>query len=144
LLEHSALGRVRLALEQQADPGGLRFYPQQARAEHRDTGRDLIQLLVAALQRPQNDYVERADTLGRTYGEMARRYRVPPREMITLLGFFRAAFLESVIEFAFGLGEPTPEQLAAQVARVNEILDRVSISMLETPPGETRAAPAQA
>jgi hypothetical protein len=111
--------------------------------EHRQAGRDLIQLLVAALQRPQTDYADRADELGRTYGELARRYRVQPRQVIALLGFFRAAFLEGVIEFAFGMGEPTPEQLAAQVNRVNEILDRVSVSVLEYLPGETRGAAGQ-
>src|SRR5581483_3842456 len=133
LLEHSALGRVRVALETEtSQTSALMAMPPRARVEHRQLGRELIQLLVTALQQKDVELGARADALGKTYATLHRRSGMERRAALTALGFFRNAFVASVIEFAFGLGEPSPDQLISWLARVNEIIDRVCVSMLES------------
>jgi excisionase family DNA binding protein len=133
LLEHSALGRVRVALETETpQTSALTAVPPRARVEHRRLGRELIQLLVNALQQEDVEFGARADALGKTYATLHRRYGMERHAALSALGFFRNAFVASVIEFAFGLGEPGPDQLISWVVRANEIIDRVCISMLES------------
>ncbi|HZQ09437.1 MAG TPA: MerR family DNA-binding transcriptional regulator [Anaerolineae bacterium] len=131
LLEHSALGRVRLALEAESpDSPPLPSFTSQATAEYRELGRSLIQLLVKGLQKEQLD-TERAGELGKAYAELDRQYGIALRDAVAGLAFFRTAFVESVVEFLFGLGEPSADQLILWLRRVNEIIDRVCLSMVE-------------
>lgn len=133
LLEHSALGRIRLAWETKS--GAARPMERaavQARLEHRELGRTLIGLLVQGLEKENAAVDERADALGKNYAALHRRISMDEPSAVAALGFFRTAFLESVIEFAFGLGDPSPDQLMNWVRRVNEMIDRVCVSMLES------------
>ena len=131
LLEHSALGRVRLALESESPTSPpLPSFTPQASAEYRELGRTLIQLLVKALQKEQVDSA-RARELGKAYAALDRQYGIALRDAVAGLAFFRTAFVESVVEFLFGLGEPTADQLIAWLRRVNDIIDQVCLSMIE-------------
>jgi excisionase family DNA binding protein len=134
LLEHSALGCVRIALETRQQ-NALPFLnlPPQAEAEHRVLGRKLVRLLVDALRKGEGDFETRVDALGKAYAALHWRFSVKRAAALTALGFFRNAFAASVVEFAFGLGEPAPDQLITWLSRVNELIDRIAVSMLESP-----------
>jgi hypothetical protein len=131
LLERSALGQVRIELETGEGSPALPHLPVEAAGEHRQAGRELIKLLVAGLEREQADLVARADQLGMTYGELYRRYGVSLRQSLGEMGLVRGAFASTLIEYAFGVGEPTADALARWLGRVNELLDRVCLSMIE-------------
>ncbi|MBI4673022.1 MAG: excisionase family DNA-binding protein [Chloroflexi bacterium] len=135
LLEHSALGRMRLALEESAqETNALATLPPPARAEHRKLGRELVRLLIAGLQKGGQAIESRGEVLGKQYARLHWRYGFKQRDALTTLSFFRNSFIASVLEFAFGLGQPEPDQLASWVTSVNGIIDHVSISMLEYSP----------
>lgn len=131
LLEYSTLGHIRVALEVWArERGELLEAPTRARLEHRTLGRELVQLLVTALQQARTPPQEQTARLGQRYAKLHRRYSVKLRTALTLLGFFRRAFVTSVIEFGFGLGDPEPQQLIVWLERVNEILDDIGVAMV--------------
>ncbi len=134
LLEHSVLGRVRVELEARMGSNFLTQLPPRARIEHRALGRQLVQLLVLALQAEAGDANARAEGLGKAYAKLHRRYGTDRRTALLALGFFRDAFQASVIEFLFGVGEPSPELLSTWLARGNAIIDLVCVCMLESVP----------
>ncbi len=132
LLGYSALGRVRMMLEtQESAAQAISQEAAAARAEHRELGRALITLLVLGLQHEHSDIETRANELGRRYTELHQRIGLSAPDAVAALGLFRTAFNASVIEFAFGVGEPTADGLMAWLRRGNEIIDRVCVSMLE-------------
>lgn len=129
LLEHSALGRVRQAreaMDQEQPP-----LSAQARQEERTLERDLVTLCTQAVSQGQVDFDARAEAFGSAYATFLVRYDVPTRVALGVLGSFRVAFIESVVEYAFGIGEPVVDELNRWLRRVNKIIDRVSVSMLE-------------
>lgn len=132
LLEYSALGHIRVALEEWARTRSILLQvPPRARVEHRTLGREMVKLLVTALQHEGKTSEEAGARLGKRYAKLHRRYGVDTRTALVILGFFRSAFTASVIEFGFGMGEPGPEQFSAWLERVNEIIDSVTVGMLE-------------
>lgn len=139
LLEYSALGHIRVALEEWAQTRGILLQvPPRARAEHRTLGRELVKWLVTALQQEGKAPEESAARLGKRYANLHRRYGVDARTALTMLGFFRSAFTASVIEFGFGMGEPGPEQFNEWLGRVNQVIDGVTLTMLESMTEETK------
>lgn len=139
LLEYSALGHIRVALEEWAGTRGILLQvPPRARVEHRMLGRELVKLLVTALQHEGKTSEEAAARLGKRYAKLHRRYGVDTRTALVILGFFRSAFTASVIEFGFGMGESGPEQFSAWLERVNEIIDSVTVGMLESMAEESK------
>lgn len=133
LLEYSALGRIRVTLEEWARaPGVFSAMSQSARMEHRALGRELVQLLVTALQQQGKAPLDQAARLGKQYAKLHRRYALDLHAAFTILGFFRSAFLASVVEFGFGLGDPAPQLLVQWMERTNEIIDGVGMAMLES------------
>lgn len=129
LLEHSALGRVRLAGEAREEVRAL--LPPQARNEQRTLEREFIGLCVQGVSHLHVDMDVRAVALGNAYAKFHWRYGVTIGEAVKTLGSFRIAFTESVVEFAFAIGEPRVDELNLWLGRVNELIDRVCVSMLE-------------
>lgn len=127
LLEHSAVGRVQLA----DDAGETKLASPQARSEKRELERELIRLCTLSLRQEQASLQVRADALGQAFAKWSWRYRIALRDAMMLLGKLRIALLESVVEFAFGLGEPDVDELNLWLRRANEIVDGVSLAMLE-------------
>ena len=133
VLEYSALGRIRITMEEWGNGRGvLPALSQRARLEHRALGRELVQLLVKALQQRGEPRGEDAARLGKQYANLHKRYSVDLRTAFIIFGFFRSAFLTSVVEFGFGLGEPRPEQIILWQQRANEIIDGVGAAMIES------------
>lgn len=129
LLEHAALGRVQLAREAE---GVLNpTLPPQARTEQTELERALLHLVTYALPKDSADVETRATELGQAYGKWNWRFGVGLREAYLLLGVLRRAFLASVVEFAFGVGEPNPDELNVWLERANSLIDHVNVSMLE-------------
>lgn len=152
LLERIAIGRVQLAREpsqptpHDAAGEGAQTAPAERiwlrlplpNPEQRDLERELIRLCTGALQhisqptkKGEADLETRAETLGQAFGKLNWRYGISARQAALALGLVRNAFLESVVEFAFGLGEPNVDELTAWLRCVNEIVDAVSAAMLE-------------
>jgi len=142
LLEHSALGRMQIELEEESQVAhNLTGLPPNARSAYRKAGRELVHLLTRGLEREQGEIEAGAAGLGQTYAKLNWQHRVPLADAIAGLGFFRTAFLESLVEFAFGVGEPNVDQLSAWLRKASEIIDQVCQSMLEYPAedSQTRA-----
>jgi excisionase family DNA binding protein len=129
LLEHSALGRVRQARETADQAQSI--LTAQARQEERTLERDLVTLCTQAVSQAQVDFDARADAFGNAYAKFYLRYDLPTGDALNALGSFRIAFIESVVEYAFGIGEPAVDELNRWLRRVNQIIDRVCVSMLE-------------
>jgi excisionase family DNA binding protein len=129
LLENSALGRLQMASE--TTEGGQLVIPPQAREEQRSLERQLVSLCTQGLSRHHADFDARVIAVGRAFAKYHWRYGIPTRDALNMLGTFRIAFVESVVEFAFGIGDPGVDELNLWLRRVNEIIDRVCLSMLE-------------
>lgn len=127
LLEHSIVGRLEPARQETE----LKRMSPQARAQARELERALIHLGTLALQREPGELAERAMEVGAGYGKFNWRHDIAPREALETLAQVRRAFVEGVVEFLFGMGEPDMDELNLWLGRVNEIIDRVSVSMLE-------------
>lgn len=132
LLEHSALGRMQLALEEEsgAVPGLARLTPN-ARAAYRKSGLELVRLLTRGLQKDRQEIEKDAVTLGQTYANLNWQHTVSLAAALGELGFIRTAFLESLVEFAFGVGDPDVDQLSVWLRQACQIIDLVCLSMLE-------------
>lgn len=126
LLENSARGTVELAREN----SDLGLREPAARAEQRELDRALIQLCVRYLQN-EASVEARAAQLGASYAKLNWRFRISTRDALKASSRFRRAFISSVVEFAFGVGEMNPDVLSGWLERTNEIIDRVSEAMLE-------------
>lgn len=132
LLEHSALGRMQLALEGDSEAAThLIGLPPNARTAYRQAGRELVQLLTRGLHSDPETIRASAVTAGQTYAKLNWQYSVSLGDAMQGLGFFRSAFAEALVEFAFGVGEPNADQLGTWLRRANEIIDQVCLSMLE-------------
>ncbi|TAH51911.1 MAG: MerR family DNA-binding transcriptional regulator [Chloroflexota bacterium] len=127
LLEHSAVGRIQLAEE----VGETKLASPQARSQKRELERELIQLCTLSLRQEQTNLQARVAALGQAFAKWTWRYRIALRDTITTLGTLRIALLESVVEIAFALSEPNVDELNLWLRRVNEIVDGVSLAMLE-------------
>lgn len=127
LLESSVVGRVQLAREE----AELKRLPPQARTQERDVERALVRLAIAAMHSNSVELAEQAEQLGGAFGKFNWRNDIAPRQAMDNLGRLRRAFNESVVEFAFGIGEPDVDELNSWLTRVNGIIDRVCVSMLE-------------
>ncbi len=136
VLQHSALGRLNLARAE----GPAQSFVMQANVEHTAIERVLLQLLVRGLKHSGAALVVAdADGLGETIAIFNWRNGRSLRQTLVWLGMFRNAFLESVVEFSFGLGEPEVDELNLWLRRANEIIDHVCISMLEYRNEDTKA-----
>lgn len=129
LLEYAALGHLQVASEK--EPPSEVVLPPAARTEQRDIERALIRLAIRALEKRGGELPARCAEIGAQYGKWSWRFGIPPRDAFFVLGAFRRAFRASVVEYAFGLGEPNPDELNLWLEQVDEIIDRVGASMLE-------------
>ena len=129
LLEHAALGSIRLLREREdvLKPN----LPPQAYTELRELERALVQVVTFALSERVDEPDARASSLGQLFGKWNWRYGVGVREAQQIVGTLRRAFSASVVEFAFGVGEPNPDELNGWLNHAHEIIDRVNVSMLE-------------
>lgn len=126
LLENSALGHLQLARHETDAPG----LPAQARMQLEENERALVRVCVQALQTESGNGA-RVEALGETYGKWMWRFTIPLRETLGAVGLVRCAFVASLVEFAFGLGEPNVDELLEWVSRANQTIDRVCDFMLE-------------
>lgn len=132
LLEHSALGQLHLALDGASDSARiLAGMPVTARVSQRELARQVIRLAVEGLAHGEADLNSRADGQGSAFAEWARREGVGALGGTAALAVVRSALLAGVVEFGFGMGEPNVEELGGWVARINELIDRVCLSMLQ-------------
>lgn len=127
LLEHSVVGHLQLAREEAESPQ----LPAQARARERELERALIQLGTLALSYDKGELAGRAHELGSAFAKFNWQNDIAQREALDTLARLRRAFIQGVVEFAFGVGEPDVDELNLWLGRVNGLIDRVSISMLE-------------
>ncbi|OQY95650.1 MAG: hypothetical protein B6D41_05770 [Chloroflexi bacterium UTCFX4] len=132
LLEYSALGRARVALEERMRTRGVLIDASpRAQIEYRALGRQVTQQLAQALQSdPLTE--KRVIELGKRYARLQRRYHVELGVALQALGFFRSAFIASVVEFNFGIGQPEPEQLIVWLERANAAIDAMGAAMVES------------
>jgi hypothetical protein len=137
LLKLSALGRVQIALETSRSPRRLGELPPLARAAFRKAGRDVVELLTRALKKEEEQLEKEAVALGHQYAKLQWQHSLTMPEVVAALDFFRGVFLESVVEFAFGIGEPEVDRLNGWLRRSNEIIDQICLSMLEYRAEET-------
>lgn len=127
LLEHSVVAHVQLAREE-AEPRPL---TGQARNRERELERELIRLGTLALAQTKGEIAQRANELGGTFAKFNWQHGIAQRQALDTLARLRRAFMQGVVEFAFGMGEPDVDELNLWLGRVNELIDLVSVSMLE-------------
>jgi hypothetical protein len=134
LLESAALGRVQNVREETESAPLL---PLSARVEYRSLDRSLVRLCALAISKGEGAVGARAQELGSSLGKWNWRYGVTAQEGYNSLAAFRRAVVESVVEFAFGLGEPNIDELNLWLSRANQVIDRVCLSMIEFRSGDT-------
>lgn len=128
LLENSALGRVQFASEQSEGTMNSLL----ARGEYRAWERQVIQLGVRFIESHESQAETRARALGEAYAKLNWRFGIALRDAMRGLSRLRAAFLESVVEFAFGIGEPNVDELNLWLRRANGIIDHLAEAVLES------------
>ena len=101
VLIHSALGRVRLTIEQSGRPWLDRMNALD-RTQHRDLGRRLLIDLAASLE-PSADQaasLSKAQTLGHEYAALSRQDGLSLTESVQAFLFFRDSMGDSLIQMA--------------------------------------------
>lgn len=129
LLEYSALGHLQLASEDDTSRG-IKLSPT-ARMAQREIERDLIRLCTQTLEKGGGDTEARCREIGQQYGKWSWRFGIAVGDAFYAMGAFRGVYRAAVVEYAFGMGEPNPDELNLWLARMDEIIDHVSVSMLE-------------
>ena len=135
MLIHSALGRVRLTLEQSDLPWLARMNTAD-RTQHRDLGRRLLIDLAASLE-PSADRaasLSKAQVLGHDYAALSRQDGLSLTESVQAFLFFRDSMVDSLIQMA-GLLEASASaswQLAHR--HLVEFTNAVLLGLIESYP----------
>ncbi len=130
VLEHSALGHLKL-LSEETEAVSL---PTAARKEERELERRMIRLAVGAIQKESALANHAINELAEAFAKWIWRNNIRLAFAFSMLATLRRAVQASVVEFAFGLGEPDADELNLWLCRVSEIIDRVWIGVLEQNP----------
>lgn len=132
VLANSALGRTRFEVTDGwlDEKEWYRRFPEGAREEHRDLGRQVIVALADLM--PDRDGEEkgqaRAAELGKAYGELNLRYEIALSDALKAFHFFRDSFIESLAELA----ESSPAlDLIVLLRRASAFVDAMLLAMVE-------------
>ncbi len=134
LLEHSALGRARLAVDAspEAETDWFAHFSPEARVEHRELGRKLLRMLVDGLREGKKVEESHPRNLGREYARVNRRHSIALPDALGAFIFFRSTFLDSVTEFSESVAEPSVDEILMRYRRVNALIDQVLLAMVES------------
>lgn len=100
LLIHSALGRVRLAMDHAALPG-LDRLDEADRTQHRELGRRLMSELASLLNAPEvASPSSAAEAFGADYARLSREQGLKLTEAVQACLFFRDSLVDSLIQMA--------------------------------------------
>ncbi len=141
MLIHSALGRVRLTMDQ-AEMPWLDRLDEADRAQHRELGRRLMLDLGAALNAPLGQDAAAADqarALGADYGHLSGAQGLTLTDAVKAFLFFRDSLVDSLIQMTNYTDLPgTPDWLMLS-RRLNAFTNGVLLSLIENyPPGSRR------
>lgn len=140
MLIHSALGRVRLTMDQ-AEMPWLDRLDEADRAQHRELGRRLMHDLGAALNAPVGQDAAAADqarALGADYGRLSGAQGLSLTDAVKAFLFFRDSLVDSLIQMANYTDLPgTPDWLMLS-RRLNAFTNGVLLSLIENYPPDSR------
>ncbi|MFN8598676.1 MAG: helix-turn-helix domain-containing protein [Anaerolineae bacterium] len=131
LLIHSALGRVRLAMDHAALPW-LDRLGEADRVQHRELGRRLMTELASLLNEPEAASPPPvAETLGVDYARLARQQGLKLTEAVQACLFFRDSLVESLIQMANYTELSGAPDWVSLSGRLSEFTNTVLIKLIE-------------
>jgi excisionase family DNA binding protein len=130
MLIQSALGRVRLTMEQ-ADTPWLDRLDAAQRTAHRELGRRLMLDLAAALNESTTPLTA-ARALGVDYAQLSQQQNLPLAQAIEAFLFFRDTLVDSLIQMASYTELPGSPDWLMLSRRLNAFTNAVLLSLIES------------
>ncbi len=132
MLLHSALGRVRLSMDEAETPW-LDRLDAAARSQHREIGRRLLSDLAMALDAYADQAAPStaARALGADYAQLSRRQGLTLSEAVQAFLLFRDSLIDSLIQMAtYTEASASPDWLMLS-RRLNEFTNAVLLGLIE-------------
>jgi len=133
MLIHSALGRVRMAMDH-AEMPWLDRLSEAARQQHRELGRRLMIDLTSALNARPSDAApaETARLLGVDYARLSAQQGLSLTDAVQAFLFFRDSLVDSLIQMANYTELPGSPDWLMLSRRLNTFTNAVLLSLIET------------
>jgi excisionase family DNA binding protein len=128
MLIHSALGRVRLTMDQ-ADMPWLDRLSDVDRAQHRELGRRLMISLAATLNETAADISP--EKLGIEYAQLSRQQGLKLTEAVQTFLFFRDSLVDSAIQLINYADLPSSPDWPVLNRRLTEFTNAILLGLIE-------------
>jgi hypothetical protein len=134
LVVQNALKKTRVQISE----GGLeaegwyRKLDREARDKYRQSGRHLMQGLIAYLSADGDEADAEARSLGYEYATRGRRYELSVSDATQAFLFFRNTLLDALLGIYEAAVVRSPETLSGMFRRINAFTDRILITIMET------------
>jgi excisionase family DNA binding protein len=139
-LVHSALGRMRMEMSraETSDAAWLTHFDEPMRQRYRETGRQLLGLLLRYISSPEEraDALARARELGREYAFISRDHGLTLADSVQAVLFFHNSLTSSVVQMAGSLNPVSGMDWAATHRQVTEFVNDVLLAMVKAYTGE--------
>ncbi|NDJ33605.1 MAG: helix-turn-helix domain-containing protein [Chloroflexi bacterium] len=136
LMLQNALGRARLEL----GDGQLRGEPwydqleEQARRQHGQLGRQLLEVLSRFLTDPDDEVglLEEVREFGVEYAHISRSQGLTLTQSVRAFIFFRDMLTDSIVQMAEHLSLRTPTDWGYRLRQLNRVTDKMLLALIET------------
>ncbi|MBI3912644.1 MAG: MerR family DNA-binding transcriptional regulator [Chloroflexi bacterium] len=136
MIVHGALGRAHLEFSdgRLANESWYREISAVARDAHRDLGRQLMALLLQAVQvnKESPDLNQRAHGLGRNYAQINLQQKISLPTALRAFLYFRDYIFEHLIELSTTQGEDSTLDSLTSYHRLNQLVNQVLIAMVDS------------
>jgi len=140
LLVHSALGHMRMEMHraETSNAAWLTRFDEPMRRRYRETGRQLLGLLLRYISSPerQAEALAQARDLGREYALISRDQGLTLADAVQAVLFFHNSLTNSVVQMASAVNPASGVDWAVTHRQVTEFVNDVLVAMVKAYTGE--------
>ncbi len=142
LLVQNALGRMRMEMghAQASQAAWLTHFDEPMRQRYRETGRQLLGLLLRFISSPDQraDALAQAREIGQKYAVISRENGLTLADAVRAMLFFHNSLTDSVVQMASSLGSMDGVNWSVTHRQVTNFVNDVLVAMVEAYTGEER------
>jgi len=141
LLVQNALGRMRMEMghAQASQAAWLTHFDEPMRQRYRETGRQLLGLLLRYISSPDQraDALAQACEIGQRYAVISRENGLTLADAVRAVLFFHNSLTDSVVQMASSLGSMDGVNWSATHRQVTNFVNDVLVAMVEAYTGDS-------
>jgi excisionase family DNA binding protein len=142
LLVQNALGRMRMEMghAQASQAAWLTHFDEPMRQRYRETGRQLLGLLLRFISSPDHraEALAQACEIGQKYAVISRENGLTLADAVRAVLFFHNSLTDSVVQMASSLGSMDGVNWSVTHRQVTNFVNDVLVAMVEAYTGEER------